>query len=51
MNTAYSDGAEGFYSDVRIAPTLVTVRIEPMWDPLHSDPRFDELVRRVHFPQ
>ena len=51
LNTAYSDAAEGFYNDVRIAPTLVTLRIEPMWDPLHSDPRFDELVRKLGFPQ
>ena len=51
LNTAYSDAAEGFYGDVRIGPTLVTLRIDPMWDPLHSDPRFDELVRKVGFPQ
>ncbi|HMK21118.1 MAG TPA: hypothetical protein VK466_02220, partial [Terriglobales bacterium] len=31
-------------------PTLVTLRMDPMWDPLHSDPRFDELVRKVGFP-
>ena len=37
-------------SGAHIIPTLVTLRIEPMWDPLHSDPRFDELVRKVGFP-
>jgi TolB-like protein/DNA-binding winged helix-turn-helix (wHTH) protein len=32
-------------------PNLVTLRIEPMWDPLRSDPKFEDLVRRVGFPQ
>ena len=36
---------------VLIAPALTTLRIEPMWDPLHSDPRFEALVRRVGFPK
>jgi TolB-like protein/DNA-binding winged helix-turn-helix (wHTH) protein/Tfp pilus assembly protein PilF len=36
--------------DANVFPNLVTLRIEPMWDPLHSDPRFDELVRKVGFP-
>jgi TolB-like protein/DNA-binding winged helix-turn-helix (wHTH) protein/tetratricopeptide (TPR) repeat protein len=34
-----------------VFPNLVTLRTEPMWDPLRSDPRFEELVRRMHFPQ
>jgi serine/threonine-protein kinase len=34
-----------------VIPNLVTLRIEPMWDPLHSDPRFEELVQQMHFPQ
>ncbi len=38
------------YSDARVEPNLVTLRIEPMWDPLRSDPRFEDLVRRVKFP-
>jgi TolB-like protein len=37
--------------DANVFPNLVTLRIEPMWDPLHSDPRFDELVRKVGFPR
>ena len=37
--------------DANVFPNLVTLRIEPMWDPLHSDPRFNELVRSVGFPQ
>jgi hypothetical protein len=37
--------------DANVFPNLVTLRIEPMWDPLHSDPRFDDLVRSVSFPQ
>jgi TolB-like protein/tetratricopeptide (TPR) repeat protein len=34
-----------------VFPNLVTLRIEPMWDPLRSDPKFEDLVRRVGFPQ
>ena len=39
-----------WYGDARVEPNLVTLRIEPMWDPLRSDPRFEDLVRRVKFP-
>jgi hypothetical protein len=37
--------------DANVNPNLVTLRIEPMWDPLHSDRRFDDLVKSVRFPQ
>jgi TolB-like protein/DNA-binding winged helix-turn-helix (wHTH) protein/tetratricopeptide (TPR) repeat protein len=37
--------------DANVIPNLVSLRIEPMWDPLHADPRFDSLVRSVGFPQ
>jgi len=37
--------------DANVFPNLVTLRIEPMWDPLHSDRRFDDLVKSVRFPQ
>jgi len=40
-----------WYGDARVEPNLVTVRIEPMWDPLRSDRKFEELVRGVGFPQ
>jgi len=39
------------WQDANVFPNLVTLRIEPMWDPLHSDSRFEELVRQVGFPQ
>jgi TolB-like protein/DNA-binding winged helix-turn-helix (wHTH) protein len=35
---------------VRVFPSIVTLRIEPMWDPLHGDPRFDALARRLGLP-
>jgi len=31
-------------------PTLASLRIEPLWDPLHSDPRFEDLARRLGLP-
>jgi TolB-like protein/DNA-binding winged helix-turn-helix (wHTH) protein/tetratricopeptide (TPR) repeat protein len=40
-----------WYGDARVEPNLVTLRIEPMWDPLRSDPRFEDLIRHVGFPQ
>jgi len=33
-----------------VVPTLASLRIEPTWDPLHSDPRFEELARQVGLP-
>ena len=32
------------------APNLAGLRIEPMWDPLHSDPRFEKLARQIGLP-
>jgi TolB-like protein/DNA-binding winged helix-turn-helix (wHTH) protein/tetratricopeptide (TPR) repeat protein len=40
---ANSDGASAI-------PSLATLRIEPMWDPLHSDPRFEALAGHVGLP-
>jgi TolB-like protein/DNA-binding winged helix-turn-helix (wHTH) protein len=44
----YSPGFRG--GGVIFMPTLVTLRAEPMWDPLHSDPRFEALARQIGFP-
>jgi len=44
------DETNWYGGDTRVEPNLVTLRIEPMWDPLRSDPRFEDLVRRVKFP-
>ncbi len=30
--------------------SLVLLPIHPMWDPVRSDPRFDELLRRINHP-
>ncbi|HKY28125.1 MAG TPA: protein kinase [Pyrinomonadaceae bacterium] len=30
---------------------LIWINVEPKWDPLRSDPRFQFLVRRLNFPQ
>jgi TolB-like protein/DNA-binding winged helix-turn-helix (wHTH) protein/Flp pilus assembly protein TadD len=31
-------------------PTLAALRVEPMWDPLHSDPRFEALAKQIGLP-
>src|SRR5215467_3496066 len=31
-------------------PTPASLRIEPMWDPLHPDPRFEKLARQLGLP-
>ena len=30
---------------------LVWLRIDPRWDALRSDPRFADLIKRMHFPR
>jgi len=30
---------------------MLFLRIWPMWDPLRSEPKFDEIVRRMNFPE
>ncbi|HTS38094.1 MAG TPA: winged helix-turn-helix domain-containing protein [Candidatus Solibacter sp.] len=39
------------YTEIYSEPVLFTLRLEPMWDPLHSDPRFDEFAHSIGLPQ
>ena len=36
---------------VEHAAALPSLKVHPAWDPLRDDPRFDDLVRRMNFPQ
>ncbi len=33
------------------SPAVVQLTVEPVWDPLRDDPRFQDLVRRMNFPE
>jgi serine/threonine-protein kinase len=32
-------------------PNMVMLKVEPAWDPLRDDPRFQDLLRRMNFPE
>jgi hypothetical protein len=31
-------------------PSMEVIKVDPQFDRLHSDPRFQDLVRRMNFP-
>ena len=41
LQRACEDGSAG----------LMMLRVVPLWDPLRSDPRYDDLLRRIGFPE
>ena len=45
------DKAFEYLDRARAARGIVGVRVDPLFDPLRSDPRFHELFRNLHFPE